>query len=67
VERRADARVRPPRYCPFQGMFAAGSRLPFVPLQGGARRRLYLLGAVVGLVLIPVAAVAAARFYAEPA
>ena len=29
--------------------------------------RLYLLGTVVGLVLIPVAAVAGARFYAEPA
>ena len=29
--------------------------------------RLYLLGTVVGLVLTPVAAVAGARFYAEPA
>jgi len=29
--------------------------------------RLYLLGTVVGLVLIPVAAVAGARFYVEPA
>jgi hypothetical protein len=29
--------------------------------------RLYLLGMVVGLVLIPVAAVAGARFYTEPA
>lgn len=29
--------------------------------------RLYLLGTVVGLVQIPVAAVAGARFYAEPA
>jgi len=29
--------------------------------------RLYLLGTVVGLVLIPVAAVAGARFYTEPA
>jgi hypothetical protein len=28
--------------------------------------RLYLLGAVVGLVLMPVAAVAGARFYSEP-
>lgn len=35
--------------------------LGFLPM------RLYLVGVVVGLVLMPIAAVAGARFYAEPA
>jgi uncharacterized membrane protein len=101
--------VQSPRHSPFQGMFAVGSRLPFVPLQGGTPWGINLKGViigglvaglvlnvvdyifwgvlfakdfqaaleaigrplpprgVVGLVLIPVAAVAGARFYAEPA